>query len=103
MAKYAEDGSCTHISYGRRSPLSYDGYIGSGYGAATCVVAVASAEATVITTAAPDIGYAAFIAAFHKIHKILLVLIIQSNICMYIKTMMTVYFSHHCIDLSIWY
>ena len=38
------------------------------------------AEANIIATAAPYVGYAAITAAFHNIHKILLVLIIQSNI-----------------------
>ena len=46
--------------------------IGEGYGAAVWYVVVGAIS---IATAAPYVGYAAFIAASHNIHKILLVCI----------------------------
>ena len=73
--------------------------IGEGCGAAVWYMV---AEANIIATAAPYVGYAAITAAFHNIHKILLVLIIQSNICMQINTIMTEYISHYCINICIW-
>ena len=56
-----------------------------------------------IATAAPYIGLAAFVAAVGIIHKILHILSIQCNICMYINTIVATDISRCCFDLSsIW-
>ena len=89
------------------SPCSYRGYgagdvisdeIGGDKAGVSGVCGRAANEASRV----PFVVVAAVIAAAHSIHKILLVMFTQDNVCMYINASMAVYIKHYCIDISIW-